>query len=64
MQLLSKGLEYNLHCKHKYSLEALALYVETARSKLGIIEQHYTYVVAKTMKKRLNEIYRFVTMLC
>jgi hypothetical protein len=41
MQLLSKGLKYNLHQKHKKWIETLALEAEAALSHLDIIEQNY-----------------------
>jgi hypothetical protein len=41
MQLLKKGLKYNLHYKEKNWLETLALEAETAISKINITEQQY-----------------------
>jgi hypothetical protein len=51
-QLLSKGLKYNLHHKHKDWIETLALEAETAISKLNITEQnYYRHAVAKNIKR-------------
>jgi hypothetical protein len=38
MQLLSKGLKYNLHHKHKKWIKTLALKAETAITQLGATE--------------------------
>jgi dihydroorotate dehydrogenase len=55
MQLLRKGLKYNLHYKQKNWLETLALEAETAISKISATEQqYYRYRVAKTIK-RVNQ---------
>jgi dihydroorotate dehydrogenase len=55
MQLLRKGLKYNLHYKQKNWLETLALEAETAISKISATEQqYYRYRVAKTIK-RINQ---------
>jgi hypothetical protein len=40
MQLLSKGLKYNLHYKHKNWIETLALEAETAITQLAATEQN------------------------
>jgi hypothetical protein len=40
-QLLSKGLKYNLHHKHKKWIETLAHEAEIAISNLDVIEQNY-----------------------
>jgi hypothetical protein len=41
MQLLKKGLKYNLHYKQKKWLETLALEAKTAISKINATEQQY-----------------------
>jgi hypothetical protein len=52
IQLLSKGLKYNLHYRRKNWLETLALEVETAISNLDITEQqYYRHAVAINIKK-------------
>lgn len=49
IQLLSKGLKYSLHHKHKKWIETLALEAETAISQLDVMEQnYYRHSVAKT----------------
>jgi hypothetical protein len=51
MQLLSKGLKYNLHHKHKKWVETLALEAETAITQLAATEQnYYRHAVAKQLK--------------
>jgi hypothetical protein len=51
IQLLSKGLQYNLHYKNKNWIKTLALEAETAINKLDIIEQnYYRHVIAKQIK--------------
>jgi hypothetical protein len=48
IQLLNKGLKYNLHYKNKKWIEILALEAETAITKLDITEQnYYRHIVAK-----------------
>jgi hypothetical protein len=52
MQLLSEGLKYNLHHKHKKWIEILALEAETAINQLDALEQnYYVHAVAKSFKK-------------
>jgi hypothetical protein len=43
IQLLSKGMKYNLHYKQKNWLETSTFEAETTISKLDITEQHYRY---------------------
>jgi hypothetical protein len=51
IQLLSKGLKYNLHHKHKKWIETLALEAETAISQLDATEQnYYRHAVAENLK--------------
>jgi hypothetical protein len=51
IQLLSKGLKYNLHYKRKNWLQTLALEAETAVSNLDITEQqYYRHAVAINIK--------------
>ena len=51
IQLLNKGLKYNLHQKNKKWIEILALEAETAISRLHITEQnYYRHAVAKKIK--------------
>jgi hypothetical protein len=55
IQILNKGLKYNLHYKNKNWIETLALEAETAISNLEITKQnYYRHVVAKKIK----DIYR------
>ena len=55
IQLLSKGLKYNLHYKNKKWIETLALEAETAITKLDITEQsYYRHVIAKQIKDISN----------
>jgi hypothetical protein len=57
MQLLKKGLKYNLHYKQKNWLETLELEAETAISKMNATEQqYYKHMVTKTIKK-INQKY-------
>jgi hypothetical protein len=41
IQLLSKGLKYNLHHKYRKWIETLALEAETAKYNLVITEKNY-----------------------
>jgi hypothetical protein len=51
MELLSKGLKYNIHHKNKTWTETLALEAETAINQLDAVEQNYNrYAVAKNLK--------------
>jgi hypothetical protein len=51
MQLLNKGLQYNLHHKNKKRIKTLALEAETAINNLDIKEQsYYRHAVAKKIK--------------
>ena len=51
IQLLGKGLKYNLHYKNKKWIETLALEAETAITKLDITEQnYYRHAIAKQIK--------------
>jgi hypothetical protein len=51
IQILNKGLKYNLHYKNKNWIETLALEAETAISNLEITEQnYYRHAVAKKIK--------------
>jgi hypothetical protein len=51
MQLLSKGLKYNLHYKHKKWIKTLALEAETAIMQLAATEQnYYRHAIAKQLK--------------
>jgi hypothetical protein len=55
IQLLNKGLKYNLHHKNKKWIETLALEAETAINSLDIKEQnYYRYAVAKKIKEINN----------
>jgi hypothetical protein len=59
IQLLNKGLKYNLHHKNKKWIETLALEAETATTNLDINKQnYYRHVVAKEIKyiKKNNQI--------
>jgi hypothetical protein len=52
MQLLWKGLKYNLHYKQKNWLDTLALEAEIAISKMNAAEQqYYRHMVAKAIKQ-------------
>jgi hypothetical protein len=51
MQLLNKGLQYNLHHKNKKWIKTLALEAETAINNLDIKEQsYYRHAVTKKIK--------------
>jgi hypothetical protein len=55
IQLLRKGLKYNLQYKQKNWLETLPLEAETAISKINATEQqYYRHMIAKTIK-RINQ---------
>jgi hypothetical protein len=57
IQILSKGLKYNLHYKHKNWIETLGLEAETAISNIEISEQqYYRHAVAKTITKITQDI--------
>jgi predicted glycosyltransferase involved in capsule biosynthesis len=52
IQLLNKGLKYNLHYKNKKWIETLALEAETAITNLDINNQnYYRHAVAKKIKE-------------
>jgi hypothetical protein len=52
IQLLNKGLKYNLHHKNKKWIEILALEAETAITNLDINKQYYyKHIVAKEIEE-------------
>jgi hypothetical protein len=52
IQILNKGLKYNLHYKSKNWIETLALEAQTAISDLEITEQnYYRHAVAREKQK-------------
>jgi hypothetical protein len=56
IQLLSKGLKYNLHYKQKNWVETLSLEAETAISNLEIKEQqYYRHAVVKVITRITQE---------
>jgi hypothetical protein len=56
IQLLDKGLKYNLHHKHNKSIHTLAIEANTAISQLPDKEQGYMrQVVAINIKKIINK---------
>jgi hypothetical protein len=51
MQLLSNGLQYNLHHKHKKWVKTLVLEAEMAVTQLAATEQnYYRHAVTKQLK--------------
>jgi hypothetical protein len=49
--ILSKGLQYNLHYKHKCWIETLALEAETAINHLDTsVQEHLMHLVANSLK--------------
>jgi hypothetical protein len=54
--LLSKGLKYNLHHKHKKWIETLALEAEATISNLDVTEQNfYRHMVVINIKNVSNK---------
>jgi hypothetical protein len=55
MQLLNKGLKYNLHNKQKGWITTLAIEADTVISKMDIRDQPYMrQVTANSIQKRIN----------
>jgi hypothetical protein len=56
LQLLNKGLKYNLHYKRKNWIEPLAIEADTAINKIDPKEQEYMrQIVANNIKKLINK---------
>jgi hypothetical protein len=55
IQIMNKGLKYNLHYKNKKWIETLALEEETSISNLEVTEQdNYRHLIPKEIKTTNN----------